>query len=128
MGQIFMGEHNRLAGAPVEQNVPTAASCWPGRPAIAAYSAPTEPCRARSKISQVRVVSSGPRPRAAVGEPTVDDDGRQDANAVTPGRHRDGGIVHVANFDIVLSGHRACPATSRCRRWFCLPTCETCAE
>ena len=44
----------------------------------------------------------GTTPRAAVGESTVDDDGRQAVDAVTTGRHRDSGIVHVANFYIVL--------------------------
>jgi hypothetical protein len=36
----------------------------------------------------------------------VDNDGRHAANAVTIGSHRDGGIVHVANFDIVLVAAR----------------------
>jgi hypothetical protein len=42
----------------------------------------------------------GTAPGAAI-ELTVDDNRRQ-ADAVTIGRHRDGGIVHVANFDVVL--------------------------
>jgi hypothetical protein len=33
---------------------------------------------------------------------TVDDDSRRTADAVPGGRHQDGGIVHVANFDIVI--------------------------
>src|SRR5262249_40071693 len=41
-------------------------------------------------------------PGAPVSETTVDDDSRQAADAVTGGRHHDGGIVHVTNFDIVL--------------------------
>ena len=43
---------------------------------------------------------------AVVGETTVDDDGRQAANAVTGGCRYDGGIVHVANFDIVLGARQ----------------------
>jgi hypothetical protein len=53
-------------------------------------------------ISRARVIFVGTAPRAAVGESTVDDDGRQAADAVTTGRHRDSGIVHVTNFYIVL--------------------------
>src|SRR5215469_3985846 len=41
-------------------------------------------------------------PGAPVSETTVDDDSRQAADAVTGGRHHDGGIVHITNFDIVL--------------------------
>ena len=44
----------------------------------------------------------GTAPRTAVGEFTVDDHGRQAADAVTTGRHDDVRVVHVANFDIVL--------------------------
>jgi hypothetical protein len=41
------------------------------------------------------------RAGAPVGKLTVDNNGRQTADAVTTGRLRDRGIVHVANFDIV---------------------------
>jgi hypothetical protein len=37
-----------------------------------------------------------------VGESTVDDNGGHAADAVTSSRRGDAGIVHVANFDIVL--------------------------
>jgi hypothetical protein len=42
----------------------------------------------------------------AVGKTTVDYDGRHAANAVTGGCHCDGGIVHIANFDIVLGARQ----------------------
>jgi hypothetical protein len=59
---------------------------------------------AEDRLGQGRFVETSPG--VAVGESTVDDDGRQAADAVTAGRHRDGGIVHVANFDIVLGARR----------------------
>jgi hypothetical protein len=42
----------------------------------------------------------------AVRECTVDDDGWHAADAVTTGRRYDGGIVHVADFDIVLGARQ----------------------
>jgi hypothetical protein len=45
-------------------------------------------------------------PGAAVDKFTVDDHGRQAADALTTGRHHDVGIVHVANFDIVFGARQ----------------------
>ena len=75
------------------------------RPTIAACSAPTERAApAEDRLGQCRFVETVPG--VPVGEATVDDDCRQAADAITGGRHRDSGIVHVANFDIVLAAAR----------------------
>ena len=75
------------------------------RPTIAACSTPKEPCRAREDLpGQGPFVETAPG--VPVGEAAVDDDCRQAADAITGGRHRDSGIVHVANFDIVLAAAR----------------------
>ena len=52
---------------------------------------------------QGRFVGTEP---GAVRESTVDDDGWHAADAVIAGRRSDGGIVHVADFDIVLGARQ----------------------
>jgi hypothetical protein len=62
------------------------------------------PRRSEDCLSQGRFVETAPS--AAVGQLTVDDDGRHAADAVTTGRRPGGIIVHVANFDIVLGARQ----------------------
>jgi hypothetical protein len=70
----------------------------------AARSAARSPRRSNDRLGQGLFVET--ERGVAVDETTVDDDSRQAANAVTGGCHCDGGIVHVANFDIVLGARQ----------------------
>ena len=58
------------------------------------------------KIAWDRAASSIPTPAYQSASRPFDDDGRQAADAVTGSCYRDGGIVHVANFDIVLGARQ----------------------